>query len=56
MITVIKHGSRRKLTCPDCGCEFIFQNEDIMYGDQRDYYSEVKCPDCGHRCDTEGKY
>jgi len=43
-IKVIKHGAKVfKAICPICGCEFEYEYEDIL----RDYFKQVKCPDCG---------
>ena len=51
MIKIIKPGKVRIQTCPKCACEFSFEDEDILWGDQRDPYKEVKCPCCGYRID-----
>lgn len=49
MIRIIKHGDRRKATCPECHCEFTYENEDTYYDGQREEYSCVRCPDCGRQ-------
>lgn len=51
MIRIIKPGKCRTVTCPECECEFSYENEDIQWGDQRDPYKEVQCPCCKHRID-----
>ena len=41
MIKIIKDGTRMfKVTCPNCGCEFTYENEDIVTN------SAVICPCC----------
>lgn len=47
MIRIIKHGDKRKETCPNCHCEFIFEDEDTFSDGPREEYTCVKCPDCG---------
>lgn len=49
MIRILKHGDRRKTTCPECHCEFTYEDEDTSYDGQRDELIIVKCPDCGRR-------
>ena len=40
-IKIIKDGVKEfRITCPKCGCEFTYENEDICN-------SEVVCPCCG---------
>lgn len=40
-------GHRRyKGVCPDCDCEFGFEEREILH-DQRDGDSWVHCPTCG---------
>ena len=51
MIKIIKPGKCHTVTCPECECEFSYENEDIQWGDQRDPYKEVACPCCKHRID-----
>ena len=54
MIKVVKHGSTmRKTTCPNCHCEFLYQQGDVQLMERRinAYTSEteyvyVKCPEC----------
>ena len=52
MIKIIKHGKKcYKLNCPDCGCIWIFEKEDIIkdkypqFNDDR-IYASIRCPDC----------
>jgi len=58
-ITVIKHGRKvYKAVCPTCGCEFLYNDEDIEYDKDERYglYIEpkfVKCPDCDSKLDIE---
>lgn len=51
MIKIIKPGKLRIVTCPRCKCEFSFEDEDIKYGNQRDYYEVVSCPCCRYSVD-----
>lgn len=56
MIKIIKDGKRYELrtTCESCGCEFIYENEDIIeeYPDNPyDYSKVVKCPCCKRNVD-----
>lgn len=55
MIKIIKPGKMQVVTCPICKCEFSFEDEDIMWGDQRDPFKEVQCPCCKNRIDLYGK-
>lgn len=54
-ITVIKHGRKvYKAVCPTCGCEFLYNDEDIVTNDvpiindpHFGWKNEfVTCPDC----------
>lgn len=51
MIKIIKPGKIMVAICPNCDCEFSYENEDIEWGDQRDPYKEVVCPCCTKRID-----
>ena len=51
MIKIIKPGKRQIVRCPKCECEFSFEDEDVLWGDQRDPYKEVVCPCCGNHID-----
>ena len=56
MINILKHGNKKKftVTCPDCGCEFEYETEDLKadyslcltsYPGQ--YRRYIVCPECG---------
>ena len=52
MKKIIKHGNNKPMiaTCPDCGCEFSYEYEDIHIPTQSlsTYYCDVtNCPECG---------
>lgn len=51
MIKIIKPGKYHVVTCQECKCEFSYEDEDILWGDQRDPYKEVECPCCKNRVD-----
>ncbi|MDE6285013.1 MAG: hypothetical protein K2M17_04635 [Bacilli bacterium] len=52
---IIKPGNINKVVghrkyegiCPDCDCEFIFEDKDVT-SDQKERDSWVHCPTCGH--------
>ena len=45
MIKIIKQGTKEfNITCPYCGCEFIYGLDDLKRGA---VYSTIKCPCCG---------
>ena len=46
MIKIIKPGKYCIVTCPECECEFSYEDEDIQWGNQKDSYKVVKCPCC----------
>ena len=54
MLIVTKHGNRMmKATCPQCRCEFLYQQNDVQLRERRvnAYESEteyvyLKCPEC----------
>jgi len=46
MIKIIKPGKIHIATCPNCLCEFSFEKEDVMFGNQLDPDNFVKCPCC----------
>lgn len=49
MIKIIQKGTRSVLTCPDCGCVFSYEKEDIVYTDTDNYKAfraTVVCPQC----------
>ena len=56
MKKVIKHGKLKEIeiTCPNCGCIFTYENEDIIQKENPSLTSAtsyrqtiVYCPDCG---------
>jgi hypothetical protein len=47
MIKIIKYGKKMRQICPQCECEFEFEREDIIWGNQREPDNYVKCPCCG---------
>lgn len=53
MTKIIKPGKYHVVTCPRCECEFMYEDEDIKWGTQRDYYKEVECPCCKNRVDLD---
>lgn len=50
MIQVEKHGIRYgwyRVTCPECGCEFVFSCNDIQEKIRHGYVERtVQCPEC----------
>ena len=54
MIRIIKHGLYRKMTCPNCRCEFTYEKADTNHvqTDVNDYKRFVECPDCGERIEV----
>lgn len=51
MIKIIKPGKIMVTKCPTCECEFSYEKEDIIWGDQRDPCKEVRCPCCKRTID-----
>ena len=52
MVHIIKHGRKcYKLNCPDCGCIWTFEKEDITTGQnsKNEKCFSINCPDCGKR-------
>lgn len=58
-IEIIKKGRdltpKYKAECPDCGCIFSYQEEDVLY---RNFYNNVeyvniRCPHCENNFYTE---
>lgn len=49
MIIVLKRGNRYKVNCPDCGCEFSYEKEDVEVKQlgMNEYERTVNCPECG---------
>ncbi len=52
MKTIIKKGTKQKMKCSDCGCEFSYEQEDIERKefDTARYKVFVKCPQCESVC------
>lgn len=42
MIKIIKEGTRKIAKCPNCGCEFSYEEEDVQIFTKR----HVNCPQC----------
>ena len=45
MIKIIEPGTRKIAKCPNCGCEFSYEKEDVL----RDPFridNNVNCPQC----------
>ena len=45
MIKIIKEGTRKIAKCPNCGCEFSYEREDLFMDPICKGWS-VKCPQC----------
>lgn len=45
MIKIIKEGTRKIAKCPNCGCEFSYEREDILR-DPIWVENHVNCPQC----------
>jgi len=53
MIEIIKHGTKTKHTCKECGCIFTYEKEDIQI-EQAAYHGGgdsqyIDCPQCSNR-------
>lgn len=48
MKRIIKPGHIARTTCTSCGCEFTFEREDVLLGNQFDSDNIVTCPCCGN--------
>lgn len=48
MIRIIKHGNKRRSTCPNCGCVFEFGNQDITVRNlgRNEFNRYINCPEC----------
>lgn len=57
MIKIIKHGQYRKMTCPYCMCEFMYEKEDTGYAKTgpTEYERFIECPDCEEKITVKGK-
>ena len=48
MIKIIKSGKKEfHAICPNCGCEFTYEMEDLSKKDYVGAICDVKCPECG---------
>lgn len=49
MITVIKHGNKRRIVCPECNCIFMYEECDVKTtrSGPNEYDRTLDCPDCG---------
>lgn len=48
MIKIIKSGKKEfHATCPNCGCEFTYEMEDLSGKDYIGAIDYVECPECG---------
>ena len=45
MIKIIKEGTRKITKCPKCGCEFSYEEEDVIRGPMWKE-DRVNCPQC----------
>ena len=45
MIKIIKEGTRKIAKCPNCGCEFSYEREDVLRDPIR-IENRVNCPQC----------
>lgn len=43
MKTILKKPAKFKITCPKCGCQFIYDKEDIV---AQALVEMVECPSC----------
>lgn len=48
MITVIKHGKKKQITCSNCGCVMEYEKEDVKAEQvgMNEYDYSINCPDC----------
>ena len=46
MIKIIKEGTRKIEKCPKCGCEFSYEEEDVLRDPVFTKESHVNCPQC----------
>ena len=49
MKKIIKPGNVGRAACASCGCEFTFEREDVVFGNQFDPDNLVECPCCGKK-------
>ena len=45
MIKIIKEGTRKITKCQNCGCEFSYEEEDVLRDPVR-VENHVNCPQC----------
>ena len=55
MITVIRHGDKKRTTCHNCACIFTYEKEDVITKNlgMNETKSYVMCPDCAEECETD---
>ena len=46
MIKIIKEGTRKIAKCPNCGCEFSYEEEDVLIDPGFTKENHVNCPQC----------
>ena len=46
MILIIKEGTRKIAKCPNCGCEFSYEEEDVLRYPICRIENYVNCPQC----------
>ena len=46
MIKIIKEGTRKIAKCPNCGCEFSYEEEDVLRDPVFTKENHVNCPQC----------
>lgn len=57
MIQIEKHGIIYpfwRCTCPNCGCQFTFDDEDICIFSKNslnEIHKVIQCPECSHHID-----
>lgn len=52
MIKIIKRGTKHITVCPECGCKFSYEDEDVVNEDADNYkgFREyVICPQCNEK-------
>ena len=48
MIKIIKEGTRKITKCPNCGCEFSYEREDVLRDPVFTKENHVNCPQCNN--------
>lgn len=46
MIKIIKEGTIKITKCPNCGCEFSYEKEDVLIDQYIMKENHVNCPQC----------